>query len=164
MTGLARYFVKDMIVSGYGRVPINMSDITLSDETNYSFDAAGCEPPTVALGPGASYVGTAAFALKSYTVTAPVIGGHGTVSCTTPVSHRSNSVCTITPDAGYGLLALPDDGGDVMASASGDTYTILNVTANTPSRQASLPMRVRISTPAGRGSCHDTGEEECVEP
>ncbi len=78
----------------------------------------------------ASKTVTATFALKSYTMSASVLGGHGTVSCTTPVSHGSNSVCTITPDAGYGLSALSDNGSDVLASASGNSYTIVNVTAN----------------------------------
>jgi hypothetical protein len=56
--------------------------------------------------------------------------GHGTIVCyPATVVLGNNSVCTITPDTGYLLENLTDNGTDVISAVSGNTYTIVNVTA-----------------------------------
>ncbi len=72
---------------------------------------------------------TATFEVSTYAIHASVIGGNGSISCATPVLHGSDAVCTVTPDPNYRLSALTDNGADVLASVSGNTYTVEGVTA-----------------------------------
>jgi hypothetical protein len=65
-----------------------------------------------------------------YTVGGSVPGGNGTIVCESPVLHGNNSVCAITPETGYLLKSLTDNGTDVTGSVSGSTYTVGTVTAN----------------------------------
>ena len=53
----------------------------------------------------------------------------GTISCNSPVTSGSASVCTLTPDTGWYVAALSDN-GDVLSQLSGNKYTITNITAN----------------------------------
>ncbi len=67
-----------------------------------------------------------------YTVIASVNGGNGTVSPTdqTIVSGNSASI-TITPNTGYGIASITDNGtSKPVINSSGETYTINNVSAN----------------------------------
>jgi hypothetical protein len=68
------------------------------------------------------------FTLKTYTVSSSVDGGHGELVCTSPVSHGGDSVCTVTPAAGYSLVSLRDNGADVLGAVSQSTCTITGVT------------------------------------
>lgn len=57
--------------------------------------------------------------------------GNGSIVCDpATVVIGDDSVCTITPDTGYLLASLTDNGTDVMNSVTGNTYTISNVTEN----------------------------------
>jgi YVTN family beta-propeller protein len=72
----------------------------------------------------------AVFAINAYTIATSVPGDHGTISCASPANHGTNAVCTITPEAGYLLKSLTDNGTDVVGSVSVNTYTIVNVTVD----------------------------------
>ncbi|HMC72382.1 MAG TPA: hypothetical protein VKJ07_24725, partial [Mycobacteriales bacterium] len=49
-------------------------------------------------------------------------GPHGILDCATPVAYGQGSTCTITPDPGYQLATLTDDGTDVISQVAADTY------------------------------------------
>ncbi len=89
-------------------------------------------PPCTALWTGAIAAATPAPIIlpNIYTITGIVIGGNGTISCTSPVILNATSTCTITPNAGYQLATLTDNGGNVFSSVSNNSYTISNVTTN----------------------------------
>jgi len=73
---------------------------------------------------------TADFEPVQWTVTGSVPGGHGTVSCTSPVANTTNSTCTVTPSSDYTLSALTDNGVNVFGSVTNGSYTLSNVLAN----------------------------------
>jgi len=73
---------------------------------------------------------TCSATLQTYTVSASVSGGNGSISCQTPVSYGSSSLCTITPSGGYHLATLTDNGASIIANVSGATVTIASVTGN----------------------------------
>lgn len=65
----------------------------------------------------------------TYTITATVPGGNGTISCDpATVNHGDSSTCTLTPSTGYHLQSLTDNTMDVTGLVSGDIYTASNVT------------------------------------
>ncbi len=78
---------------------------------------------------------TATFAENTYTVTASSNGG-GTVSpATQNVTYGDSASITITPNTGYHIQSVTDNGTDVTGSITDNgngtyTYTISNVTAN----------------------------------
>ena len=78
----------------------------------------------------ANHTVVAAFSIDTFTVIGTTQGGHGTISCTSPVNSGGTSTCTITPNAHYHLTALTDNSGDVLGSVVNNRYTINNVTAN----------------------------------
>ena len=56
--------------------------------------------------------------------------GSGTIICNpATVVLGNNSICTVTPAIGHLLKSLTDNGTDVTDAVSGNTYTIVNVTA-----------------------------------
>jgi len=55
---------------------------------------------------------------------------HGTITCDSPVTAGSESLCTISPDAGYGLATFTVNGVDQLANVSNNHYTIANVQAD----------------------------------
>ena len=65
----------------------------------------------------------------TYTITGSVSGGHGTITCTSPVNEGYSSTCTITPDENYHLTTLTDNAVSVIDSVSNGQYVISNVTA-----------------------------------
>jgi hypothetical protein len=67
---------------------------------------------------------------KTWSVTASVTGGNGTISCTSTVNHGLSSPCKIVPNKGYRIATLTDNGNDVMAQVTGNVYTISNVTTD----------------------------------
>jgi hypothetical protein len=69
------------------------------------------------------------FAIDTFTITTSVTGS-GTLTCDSPVNYNDTSTCTITPDSGYHLATLTDNGVDVTGSVSSGEYTISNVTEN----------------------------------
>ncbi len=73
---------------------------------------------------------TATFTIKTYNITDSVVGGNGTISCTSPVNHGSTSTCTISPAFGYMLGTLSDEGSDKLSSVSGNSYAIANVASD----------------------------------
>jgi uncharacterized repeat protein (TIGR01451 family) len=73
---------------------------------------------------------SASFALPSYEITVHVDGGHGTVTCPSPVVKGRPVTCTITPDPGYAIDTLTVDGTDVRPGISGNSFTIEDVQGN----------------------------------
>ena len=67
--------------------------------------------------------------IETFLVTG-VATGNGSVTCTSPVNSGASSVCTITWDAGYHLLALTDNGAGRLSAFSGSTLTIAGVTGD----------------------------------
>lgn len=69
-------------------------------------------------------------------VTASVLGSNGGIACTpTKLAQGGDSVCTLTPDTGYGVASLDDNGDDVKASLvyaadGGITYTVAAIAEN----------------------------------
>ncbi|MCL5674864.1 MAG: hypothetical protein M1501_03870 [Candidatus Omnitrophica bacterium] len=72
------------------------------------------------------------FSIITWTINASVNGGNGTVSpATQTVNYGSSASITITPNAGYGISSITDNGtSEPITNSSGETYTINNVTAN----------------------------------
>jgi len=64
--------------------------------------------------------------LPVYIVSTSVIGGHGDISCTSPVTKGGSSFCTITPENGYFLSTFTDNGLDKIALV-GSSYTITKI-------------------------------------
>ena len=72
-----------------------------------------------------------AFSIKTSTVTASVTGGNGTVTLASgTVDYGGTEVATITPNAGYHLATLTDNGTNIITSVSGGSYTITGVTTD----------------------------------
>jgi hypothetical protein len=107
---------------------------------------------------------TALFGTNQYAVTATVIGGNGSVSCTNPVNYTATSTCTITPNSGYRLVTFVDNSIDKQATVSGNSYSIANVTVNhviTASfelKPDTIPPTVSISAPLFNSSQADVWE------
>ncbi|HZH04211.1 MAG TPA: hypothetical protein VEY30_10520, partial [Myxococcaceae bacterium] len=66
----------------------------------------------------------------AYYVTASVVGGRGSISCTSPVASGGTSTCTITTPPGVLLASLTDEGVDVTGSVTGGVYTITSIAAD----------------------------------
>ena len=87
---------------------------------------SGSDPCEVTMA-GKSTV-TANFVPSLYTVTASVFGGHGSVSPSTQtVSYLASGSVNMTPDAGYYVLSISDNGKSVPIV---NPYVINNVSAN----------------------------------
>ena len=70
---------------------------------------------------------TATFAIKQFTIAASVSGSHGTVGpATQTVDYGSIATVTITPDTGYRVGSIKDNG---LARPNVSPYRIRNVTA-----------------------------------
>ena len=78
----------------------------------------------------AAHTINAAFEINSYLIIANVPGLYGTLSCTSPVTYWGTATCTATPDVGYHVSSLTDNGVDRLAWLSGNTYTISGVSTN----------------------------------
>lgn len=63
------------------------------------------------------------------TIPAGVYSGfvNGSVSCDSPVNYGASSVCTITPDAGFGLASFTVNGIDRFAGVANNSATIADV-------------------------------------
>ncbi|MDD5094177.1 MAG: S8 family serine peptidase [Dehalococcoidia bacterium] len=73
------------------------------------------------------YTITANFAINTYTVSASVSGGHGSVSPTSQnINHGSSATINITPDTGYHIATITDNG---VSQTIVNPYVIYNVTA-----------------------------------
>ncbi len=73
----------------------------------------------------------ASFAVRTFTVTASVPGGNGTIACApASVNYGGSSQCTITPATGYQLIKLILNDTDVTGSVSGNTFALSNITAD----------------------------------
>jgi hypothetical protein len=96
-----------------------------------------------------------------YVITESVVGGNGTIHCTSPVTHGNDSICTISPAYGYRLATFTDDGLDVLSTLSGNSYTIHTVTANhliAGTFVAIPPIRIPVGTLQGAyNTVTDTG-------
>lgn len=55
---------------------------------------------------------------------------NGTINCPALVLPGETATCTITPDAGYRLLAFTDNGADISTPLVGGSYSITGITAN----------------------------------
>ncbi len=69
--------------------------------------------------------------VNTYSITATA-GPNGTISPsgTIVVDHGTSQSFTITPDAGYNIQSVTDNGVDVTGSLSGNSYTVTNVTSD----------------------------------
>ena len=76
---------------------------------------------------------TATFTLVPIIQTWTINSGNssnGTVNCTTPVNNDATSTCTVTPATGYQLSTFTDNSLDKKSSVTGNSYSIVNVTAD----------------------------------
>jgi hypothetical protein len=120
---------------------------------NWTGDVSSSENP-VTIDTSINSTITAKFALNTYTITTSVPGGHGTLTCNSPVNHGTNSTCTITPDAGYHLATLTDNGTSAIGAVSGNAYTITSVTAD-HTVEATFEINtyaITTSVPGGHGT------------
>lgn len=69
-------------------------------------------------------------AMVTYTIGTAVSGGYGGISCTSPIVSGMNSICTITPSAGYHPDSFTDNGVDRLSAISKGGYTVTKVTAD----------------------------------
>ena len=71
------------------------------------------------------------FQQQTYTVTAKVSGTGGKVSVSSEkVEHGGRVTVTVTPDGGYTVGSVQDNGTDVTKQVENNTYTLTNVTAD----------------------------------
>ena len=74
---------------------------------------------------------TVTFQQLTYTVTATVSGTGGKVSVSSEkVEHGGSVTVTVTPDGGYIVDKVHDNGTDVTGQVKNNTYTLTNVTAS----------------------------------
>ena len=74
---------------------------------------------------------TVTFQQQTYTVTATVSGTGGKVSVSSEkVGHGGSVTVTVTPDGGYTVGSVQDNGTDVTDQVENNTYTLTNVTAD----------------------------------
>ena len=74
---------------------------------------------------------TVTFQQQTYTVTAKVSGTGGKVSVSPDeVEHGGSVTVTVTPDGGYIVDSVQDNGTDVTKQVENNTYTLANVTAD----------------------------------
>ena len=74
---------------------------------------------------------TVTFQQLTYTVTAKVSGTGGKVSVSSnEVGHGGSVTITVTPDGGYTVGSVQDNGTDVTDQVENNTYTLTNVTAS----------------------------------
>ncbi len=67
----------------------------------------------------------------SCSITSTVLGGHGTAAADpSSVLSGGSSTITLSPDSGYWVGSITDNGVDVSASVVDNTYTITNVSEN----------------------------------
>lgn len=68
--------------------------------------------------------------LSLFVIGSSVVGGHGSISCNSPVSQGNGSICTIIPSSGYHLATLTDNAVDKLSSVVTNKYNISNITAD----------------------------------
>ena len=74
---------------------------------------------------------TVTFQQQTYTVTAKVNGTGGKVSVSSEkVEHGGSVTVTVTPEEGYTVGSVQDNGADVTKQVENNTYTLTNVTAD----------------------------------
>ena len=74
---------------------------------------------------------TVTFQQQTYTVTAKVNGTGGKVSVSSEkVGHGGSVTVTVTPEEGYTVGSVQDNGADVTDQVTNNTYTLTNVTAS----------------------------------
>lgn len=119
---------------GYGGSSTAVSAVPASGYHFVNWSAANglssTDNPLTLAGVFSDVTVTAHFALNQYMVTASVPGGHGVVACPSSVSHGSSVTCTITPDSGYRLSSLRDNGATVTLSPGATVYDVSAVTGD----------------------------------
>ncbi|HEY5000362.1 MAG TPA: hypothetical protein VII15_00860, partial [Candidatus Cryosericum sp.] len=119
-------------------VPQEFADVPAG---SYSLSVTGGGPPysslaisttvTQVVTTGGTIVFSLSFTTLSYTVIASIPAGHGTLTPTTQaVPHGSTASITITPDPGYHLADLTDNGILVQPLPAGNTWSIAMVTVD----------------------------------
>ncbi|MBK9115660.1 MAG: hypothetical protein IPM22_08435 [Betaproteobacteria bacterium] len=110
--------------------------------------AAGSSTRCDLTGIGANQSATVSFVAQlpvGYAVTASVVGGHGTVSCSpSSVAAGGSSVCTATPDPGYQVQGWS---GACAAAGTGTQCTLNNVQADLASTVTFSPGTTPQATP-----------------
>jgi len=94
----------------------------VSGSNPWNWDCAGTDGGTTA--------SCSTSTLQTWTITATVNGGNGSVTCTSPVSNSATSICEVMPATGYQLATFTDDAIDQKGSMVGANYSVANVTAN----------------------------------
>ena len=101
----------------YRVASVSVDGVYVGTPTSYTFEAVSADHSLVA-----------AYTVDTYTVSASVENGHGTVSPSTSEVDRGDDITlAITPSKSYYTSGIVDNGVSVPV---GDTYTIHNVTEN----------------------------------
>ncbi|KAF0221782.1 MAG: hypothetical protein FD174_113 [Geobacteraceae bacterium] len=114
------------VASGAGSTAVSAAISGLACGTTYHFRVNAVNSGGTTNGSDQTFTTAAC----TYTISAAVIGGNGSISCTSPVNQGNSSTCTITPAGEYHLATFTDDTVDKLASVSSGSYTISSVTAN----------------------------------
>jgi len=86
---------------------------------------------TTLYGNAFNFAGNSFVFVNTYSMTASVIGGNGSITPNNAtVNNGDSTTFTLTPATGYHLTMLTDNGLNLTDSVSGDTYTISNIAAN----------------------------------
>jgi len=139
------YSITSSVIGGNGTIaPLGVTTVnygqnqsyTMMPATGYHIDSifvngvyAGKTTPYVFTNVQANYTISVKFAINTYTITATVIGGIGTINPpgSTTVTYGANQTYTITPSTGYHIDTLIVDGSYAGYSSP---YIFLNDTAN----------------------------------
>jgi len=133
---------------------------TLTDNANDVFSQVSNNQYTISnVTANHSIVGT--FAINTYSVTASVTGGNGTITpASQTVDFNTSATVTSSPATGYHLATLTDNANDVFSQVSNNQYTISNVTANHTivGTFAIITYSVTASVTGGNGTITPTGQ------
>ena len=66
---------------------------------------------------------------KTYAISATP-DGNGAIACPATVNSGASATCTITPNTGYGLSSLTDNGANVTSGVTNNSYILLNVSTD----------------------------------
>ncbi|MEW6432682.1 MAG: Ig-like domain-containing protein [Myxococcota bacterium] len=110
---------------------VTLTAVARPGDTFAGWSGGGCTGAAVSCTVTLTAATTVTANFTGMTVTGSAPAGNGTVTCApSDVAQGGTSTCTITPDTGYGVATVTDNGTDVTSSVSGGTYTLTNVTTN----------------------------------